>query len=233
MNDREGYEDREPQDSVENDPQEVEAIDLDDETDISVVDQVFREAEEAVERVASGHTRREAPPAPGPDEAGNEVEPWRTEVAEIKDRLARTLADFDNFRKRTEREQQEVRRYAAAAPLRDFVEVVDNLERALAASGSLEDLKAGVEMILRQMQDVLRQNGVREIPALDRPFDPSVHEAVMREEKSGVREPQVTAEFQKGYIFHERLLRPARVKVAVPGEPPVAAPQSGERDRSS
>src|SRR5438270_9003877 len=88
----------------------------------------------------------------GAGEAGD-VAALRREAADLRDRLARTLADFDNFRKRAERERQETRRYALLEPLREFLPVADNLERALSAGGSAEDLKRGGEMILRQMQE--------------------------------------------------------------------------------
>jgi molecular chaperone GrpE len=142
----------------------------------------------------------------------------RREIADLRDRSMRTLADFDNFRKRSERERQESRRYALLEPLRDFIEVVDNLGLALSASGSADDLKRGVEMIHRQMGDLLRRHGVKEIEALDQPFDPALHEAVSREEDPTVQKPTVVGELRRGYLLHDRLLRPAMVKVAVPSE---------------
>ena len=142
----------------------------------------------------------------------------RRELADLKDRSMRTLADFDNFRKRSERERRESLRYASAELLREMLEVSDNLERALAAGGSAEDLKTGVEMTLRQLQDVLRRHGAEEVPAVGEPFDPALHEAVSRQEDPDAEEPRVVEQFQRGYRLHERLLRPARVVVAVPPE---------------
>jgi molecular chaperone GrpE len=130
----------------------------------------------------------------------------------------RTLADFDNYRKRAERERAEVRRYALMEPLRDLLEVVDNLERAVSAGGSPDDLKLGIDMTLRQLADVLKRHGVTPVAAADRPFDPAVHEAVSRQEAEDVDEPTVSAELQKGYLLHDRLVRPARVVVAVPAD---------------
>lgn len=203
-----------------NEEEAVEEIDLDEETGEVEVDRVMREAEAAVEEV---HARKEAHGVKGVavderDDRSDELDRLRREVVELRDRSMRTLAEFDNFRKRTDREHRELRRYAASEPLRDFLEVLDNLERALAASGSLDDLKTGVEMILRQMQDLLRQQGVRKVPAEGEPFDPNVHEAVAREESAEVDAPTVVEEMQKGYVLHERLLRPSRVKVAIPAE---------------
>jgi molecular chaperone GrpE len=191
---------------------EVEALDLDGGDDD--VERVMREAEAAVDEVESHHGKGAA--RRRLEERDEELERLRREVQELRDKSLRTLAEFENFRKRTDREQQDLRRYAVTEPMRAFLDVVDNLERALAASGSLEDLKTGVEMILRQMQDLLRQHGVREVPAAGEAFDPNLHEAVAREESEEVSEPRVAEEFQKGYVIHDRLLRPSRVKVAVP-----------------
>ncbi len=159
-------------------------------------------------------------PADSPRSGAEEtVEERRTK--DLYDKLVRTLADFDNFRKRTEREKEKIHRYALFDVLKDFLSVFDNLERALAASGSAEDLKTGVQMIARQFADLLGRYGVEAVEAVDKPFDPTVHEAVLREEKEDVDEPTVVSEFQRGYQLHDRLLRPALVTVAMP------APKSG------
>ena len=196
---------------------EVEELDLD--APGADIEAAMREAEAAVAAAtsnqAAGPAAAEAPAA-GPE---GEIARLRREVADLKDRSVRTLADFDNFRKRSERERQEAKRYALADPLREFVGVVDNLERAVSAGGAAEDLKRGVEMILRQMQELLRRHGVKEVAAAGAPFDPSMHEAVSREERPGVTAPTVVEELQRGYLLHDRLLRPAMVKVAVPAEP--------------
>lgn len=147
-----------------------------------------------------------------------EVAELRREIADLRDRSMRTLADFDNYRKRAERERRDAVRYAASAPLGDFLEVVDNLSRALAAGGSAEDLKTGVEMTLRQLEDALRRHGVEPVPAAGERFDPAHHEAVSRLEDPDVETPTVVEELQRGYRLHDRLLRPARVVVAVPPE---------------
>lgn len=192
---------------------EAVALDLDGQTED--IDAAMREAVAAVEGVeqgtaAAGMTSEET------DE--EEVAKLRREIADLRDRSMRTLADFDNFRKRSERERQETRKYALLEPLRDFLEVVDNLGLALSAAGSADDLKRGVEMIHRQMQELLRRLGVQEIEALNQPFDPARHEAVQREEDPTVRTPTVVGELRRGYMLHDRLLRPTMVKVAVPAE---------------
>jgi molecular chaperone GrpE len=204
--------------------QEVAELDLD-ASQNEDLEAAMRDAVAAVEEVESGGAREredrdgDAPVVAGIGD-GNEVERLRREVADLRNRSMRTLADFDNFRKRSERERQEARRYALFEPLREFLDVVDNLDLALSAGGSVEDLKRGVEMILRQMQDLLRRHGVQEIPAAGEPFDPAVHEAVSREEDPAVSAPTVTGELRRGYKMYDRLLRPAMVKVAVPADPP-------------
>lgn len=190
---------------------EAVALDLDNQTED--LDAAMRDAVAAVEGVGGD---RKAPPAS--DNGEEEVANLRREIADLRDRTMRTLADFDNFRKRSERERQDVKRYALMEPLREFVEIVDNLGLALSAAGSAEDLKRGVEMIHRQMHDLLRRFGVKEIEALNQPFDPVIHEAVSREEDSTVDKPTVVGELRRGYMLHDRLLRPSMVKVAVPAE---------------
>jgi molecular chaperone GrpE len=202
------------------------ALDLDDQN--NDLEAAMREAVAAVEGVETG-SRPEA--AGGDADAdAEEVAKLRQEIADLRDRSMRTLADFDNFRKRSERERQELKRYALLEPLRELLTVADNLGLALSAEGSAEDLKRGVEMIHRQMAELLRRFGVAEVPAVGKPFDPTVHEAVSREESADVKAPTVTAELRRGYKLHDRLLRPAMVKVAVPAEtvPAPAAAGSGE-----
>lgn len=181
-----------------------DSIDIDDADED--VEETMRRAVAAVEQVERGED----------SSLEGDVDRLEREIADLRDRSMRTLADFDNYRKRAERERSEVRRYALMEPLRDLLEVVDNLERAVAAGGSADDLKLGIDMTLRQLADVLRRHGVSAVEAAGRPFDPAVHEAVSREEAEDVDEPTVANELQKGYLLHERLVRPARVVVAVP-----------------
>ena len=190
---------------------EAVALDLDGQTED--LDAAMREAVAAVEEVEGERGRASVEET---DE--EEVAKLRREIADLRDRSMRTLADFDNFRKRSERERAETRKYALMEPLREFLEVVDNLGLALAAAGSADDLKRGVEMIHRQMQELLRRLGVKEIEALNQPFDPALHEAVQREEDPTVQKATVVGELRRGYMLHERLLRPTMVKVAVPSE---------------
>ena len=100
----------------------------------------------------------------------------------------------------------------------EFLPVVDNLARALEAGGGLDDFRRGVEMIHRQMKEILTRLDVTEVPAVGERFDPSVHEAVSKEERADIEHPTVMEAYQVGFRLHERLLRPAMVRVAVPAE---------------
>jgi molecular chaperone GrpE len=148
-------------------------------------------------------------------------------LAVERERYLRLRADLDNFRKRAERERAEVERYAGAEVARELLPVVDNLERALAAvPGEGDDLRRGVEMILRQLEEILRRLGVTKVASLGERFDPSHHEAVMHEESEEVEVPTVVAELQRGYRLNDRLLRPAMVKVAMPADDAGQAPDA-------
>ena len=215
------------------DPSEAPEILLDDPA--ADIEAAMRDALSAVEAVEADTPHAPEPPAPpetleaekqGTSETSetSEAGALRREIADLRDRSLRTLADFDNFRKRAERERQEIRRYALLEPLREFLPIADNLERALSAGGSAEDLKRGVELILRQMQELLRRFGVREVQADGEPFNPMIHEAVARVESDQVTAPTVTETLVRGYMLHDRLLRPAMVKVAVPPESAGARP---------
>ncbi|HEV2844776.1 MAG TPA: nucleotide exchange factor GrpE, partial [Thermoanaerobaculia bacterium] len=140
------------------------ALDLDEQT--PDLDTAMREAVAAVEEVEAGARPAESAPNGGNGDDPGEVTRLRQEIADLRDRSVRTLADFDNFRKRSERERQELKRYALLEPMREILTVADNLELALSAQGSAEDLKRGVELIHRQMQELLRRFGAVEVPAV-------------------------------------------------------------------
>ncbi|HVS03577.1 MAG TPA: nucleotide exchange factor GrpE [Thermoanaerobaculia bacterium] len=226
-----GDDERDDRDGGEQEPEPGFYLDLDAEEDD--VDRVTREALEALERerpveqgespAPHGELLATARPRGAGDEDDAEGEAMtiarlEEELAELRDRSIRTLADFDNFRKRAERERDELRRLTRSDMLRDFLPVLDNLERALSAGGSVEDLKLGVEMTLKQFRDLLRQHGVVAVESVGAPFDPNVHEAVVRDEDRDAEVPMVTEELQRGYTVQGRLLRPAMVRVAVPLE---------------
>ena len=152
-------------------------------------------------------------PASIPDEA---LTALRAEKDALQDRLLRMAAEFDNYRKRIDRERREQSEAAAESVLLDLLPIVDDLERALQApaTGDAEAYRAGVELILRGMQDVLRRRGVTPIDTTDADFDPRVHQAVSQEPSEMHRPGQIIAEFRRGYMLGERLLRAAMVKVA-------------------
>jgi molecular chaperone GrpE len=136
---------------------------------------------------------------------------------QLRDRLLRTTAEFDNFRKRIERERREMADRAAESLLLDLLPVVDDLERALAAEASDESAEAyrrGVELIHRQMLDLLARRGVKPMEALGADFDPHLHQAVASDAIEGRRDGEVIDVLRKGYLINDRLLRPAMVKVA-------------------
>jgi molecular chaperone GrpE len=136
---------------------------------------------------------------------------------EYYDLLLRKSAEFDNYRRRIDRERQAVSEAAAADLLADLLPLVDDLERALQAEAGAEGAEAyrrGVELIHRQLGDILRKRGVHPIDALGTTFDPHYHQAVVHEPAPGHREGEVIGEFRRGYMLGDRLLRPAMVKVA-------------------
>jgi molecular chaperone GrpE len=136
---------------------------------------------------------------------------------EYYDLLLRKSAEFDNYRKRVERERQGLADAAASGILEELLPVVDDLERALKADAGGEGAEAyrrGVELIHRQLMETLRKRGVRAIDALGADFDPYYHQAVAHEAVPGRREGEIIEEFRRGYMLADRLLRPSMVKVA-------------------
>jgi molecular chaperone GrpE len=153
---------------------------------------------------------------PGGDTAAIEAElaKVRLERDMLLDRMARMQADFDNARKRAQREQQEYRDYALTDAVRTLLPILDSFDRAIATSGSGDDLRKGVELINRQLHDALTKLGVEAVPAEGAPFDPNVHEALGMVETADVPDDHVAEELQRGYKLKGRLLRPAMVRVA-------------------
>jgi molecular chaperone GrpE len=138
---------------------------------------------------------------------------------EYWDRLLRTTADFDNFKKRTARDRQDAVKFANESLMQKLITVLDNFEMAQAATqnGAAEDLKPlqeGIAMIYQQLRGVLTEAGLEEVDASGKPFDPNLHEAVSQQESAEVPEGQVLQQLRKGYKLRERLLRPATVVVA-------------------
>ena len=155
------------------------------------------------------------PPQAQPDEAQPDpLEEVRRERDGLQDRLLRTAAEFDNYRKRMDRERRDLAEYTAGEVIGELLPIIDNLERALQAAAEDDPLRKGVELIHRQMLDLLRKRGVKPIESLGLDFDPNFHQAVIHEVSADHREGEVMEELQRGYVVGERLLRPAMVKVA-------------------
>lgn len=132
-------------------------------------------------------------------------------------RLLRVQADFENFRRRTRKEKEELQQYAAQAVIEQLLPVMDNFERALEAGRKTDDKEAlikGIEMVYNQFQQVLKDQGLETIDSVGKPFDPYVHEAVMQVESDQYQSGYVVEELQKGYKLKDRVIRPAMVKVS-------------------
>ncbi len=145
------------------------------------------------------------------------LEVARAEAAKLKDQLLRTLADFDNFRKRSRRELVDAERRGKDDMLKEFLPVFDNIDRASAHAETATDVKAladGIALVMRQFADTLSKVGIERVPAVGQPFDPSVHEAVQQMETSDFEPGTIAAEVQAGYRNSEKLIRPALVVVA-------------------
>jgi len=143
-----------------------------------------------------------------------EFDRLKTERDSLLDRLARLQAEFENVRKREARERSEFRDYAVAGAVEQFLPVLDNFQLALKSTGSAEQLRAGVELIVKQMEEALRSLNVQPIETVGTEFDPRVHEALEMAERPDLPDHQVFDEVRRGYRIKERLLRPALVRVA-------------------
>jgi molecular chaperone GrpE len=150
-----------------------------------------------------------------PARDAEELQKLRKERDNLFDRLARLQAEFDNYRKRIAKENTEFRDYAVAESAKSLLPVMDNFSLALKNAGAKpEDLRKGVELIHKQLQDVLQKMNVQPIAAQGQPFDPRVHEAIEMVESNDAEDNHVLEELQPGYRIKERLLRPAMVRVA-------------------
>ncbi|NLM21687.1 MAG: nucleotide exchange factor GrpE [Peptococcaceae bacterium] len=145
-----------------------------------------------------------------------ELEQAKAKADEYYSHLQRLKAEFDNFRRRTVREKEEIAKYASERIILSLLPVLDNFERALESAKSNQDFDAfsqGVEMIFRQLMKVLEEEGLKPIEALGEQFDPNLHEAMFREE-SDQEENTILEELQKGYYLKDKVIRPSRVKVS-------------------
>jgi molecular chaperone GrpE len=167
-------------------------------------------------------TETELPEAENPELTPEQLEELKSRAAKADEnweRLLRTTADFDNFKKRAAREKIEAAQYATFSLLQKVLPVLDNFEMALAAAQNAKENKndsfqSGVLMIQQQLKNALVETGLEEIDAAGKPFDPNFHEAVSEQESADVAEGNVLQQLRKGYKFKDRLLRPATVVVA-------------------
>ena len=174
--------------------------------------------------------------SPQPDSSLETIEILRKEKEEHLDLLLRKQAEFENYRKRVAKEKEQLRLTAQASVLEELLPVLDALEKGLhslpAAPGDseLEAYREGYELMFKEVQSVLRKFAVIKIPGVGAPFDPNIHEAVVREITTRYKEGEILDEYRKGYKLKDRLLRPSQVKVAVHPVEPAAAPEKGQEE---
>jgi molecular chaperone GrpE len=172
---------------------------------------------EPAQKPAAGEGVPDAAPCASVEERAAALE---KENAEYKDKLLRKQADFENFRKRMLREREDAARYANAALLNDIIGLIDDFERAIRSAVESSDFGTflqGISMIEKQFVEMLESRwGLKRFASVGEGFDPNRHEAVLRVEGPAGSKPTVVEDYQKGYYLHERVLRPARVKVQVP-----------------
>ena len=193
-----------------------------DEQKLEEMQQEIDEAEAAQEDAAEG-SEEEAPEEAASEAAAmqeeiealkGQVEKLTGDLQEKKDRLLRLQADFDNFRRRSAKEREEISAVVTQNFCKDMLPLLDNFERAMAAeTKDVEAFQKGVEMILTQFQEVLKKNGLEQIEAVGQKFDPNFHQAVMRVEDPEKEDDTVAQELQKGYMVKGRVIRPSMVQV--------------------
>ena len=177
------------------------------------------EAEAAEDKAEAADETAEAEKAEESEDSGKECGEEKEEVKEEGKeesddlRYLMLMADFQNYRKRAEKEKRDLYSYANEKIMNDLLTVMDNFERALEHDAG-DGFKEGIEMIFKQLSDVLEKDGLAEIPALGEEFDPNVHNAVMTEETEDYESGKVSGVMQKGYTLNGKVIRPAMVKVA-------------------
>ncbi len=176
------------------------------------------EIEYLTEQKKTQKKRRIPAKAPATKKYDAEIKNLKEEIQNLKQDYLRQIADKDNLRKRLERDKSEYYQYALSEFFGELLLVLDNFERSFKSvdQKSLEIFQEGVEMIYKQLLDLLNKYGVKPIEIKDKTFNPHLHQAFMTEESEDIEEPQVSEEFQRGYTLNERLLRPSLVKVVLP-----------------
>ena len=171
------------------------------------------EAEEA-ENAASESAETEAENQESQDEAAAQLEKLTAELKEKEDRVLRLQADFENFRRRTSKEKEELSAVVTQGMLKDMLPLLDNFERAMAAEAKDgEAFQKGVEMIFTQFTEILKKNGLEHIEVEGQKFDPNFHQAVMRVQNADMEDDDIAQELQKGYMVKGRVIRPSMVQV--------------------
>lgn len=169
------------------------------------------------------------------EELNKKIEEYETEIKNLKDKYLRALADQDNLRKRVEKEKSELFNYGLTNFMKELLPIVDALESALTeaekSSNNSDAMVEGIKLTLSKFHSTLKKHGVKEIEALKKPFDPSLHEAIARTERDDVEPMTIVEEIEKGYILKGRILRPSKVVVAV--GPSEKQDMSGQEDRES
>jgi molecular chaperone GrpE len=166
-------------------------------------------SEPAAEEAMTGKIADEAPRV-----SAIEYEQVKGERDQLMDRMARLQAEFDNARKRAEREKADYRDFATGNVVEQFLPVLDNFELALKATGSAEQLRSGVQLIVKQMEEVLAKFQVMPVPTVGEEFDPRVHEALGTVDRDDIPDQHVAEEIRRGYKLRDKLLRPAMVRIA-------------------
>ena len=171
-------------------------------------------SQQANEQASEQATYAEVVPEAEDTVSKSEYDLLKAERDQLIDRLARLQAEFDNARKRAEREKADFRDFATGNVVDQFLPVVDNFQLALASTGDVEQLRSGVQLIVKQMEETLQRMNVTAIPAVGEPFDPRVHEALGSVDRNDIPDQHVAEEIRRGYKLRDRLLRPALVRVA-------------------
>jgi len=205
----------------------------------AAIDESGRVAEGA-EAAETGASEAEAAPPVEAGAAGGGGKVERSELELAQDRLVRLQADFENFRRRAMKERNEDRQYGHQNLIKDLLSTVDNLERAIdhvrgatdSGSGGLGSLLQGVELVQREMLGVMAKHGVNEIEALNKPFDPALHEAMAQLPDDSVPANTIVQVLEKGYQLRGRLVRPSRVIVAQPPEDKDQVEESDENEEN-
>ena len=188
------------------DSEEAESPPIDDASEVSETEESNTDAESGDSPEAEALANLEA-----------EHERYKAEAEKQHDQMLRTIAEFDNSRKRAEREKEESLKYALESFVKELIPTIDSIERAIQSTTESQDFVAlaeGVEMIYKGILSTLEKRGVTPIEAVNEPFDPMQHEAIMHVESEEVPENNVIEEWQKGYMLHNRVIRPSMVSVS-------------------